>query len=117
MEATFEELLVKKEKQEFKKRETLLGSIYLKKITNAYHKRVKKRQMKKRIKSLKLSLKNMEELFSASLTDPTMDSVDLKMKARSIERELNMTKDLYRQLFYNRFVLFLIKLFTKNPKK
>jgi len=117
MEATFEQLLVNREKQESKKREKVLGSDTLNIFVLGYRKRVKKRQIKKRIKALKLSLKNMEELFLLSLTDPTIDSVDLKMKSRSIERELNMTKGLYRQLFYSRIVLFFIKLFTKKPKK
>lgn len=113
MEATFEELLVKEEKAEAKKRETLLGSVYLKKISNVYLKRVKKRQIKKRINSLQFFLKETEFNFERSLTNPLMDSVALKMKSRSIERDLEFAKQMYRQLFYNRTVLFFIKLFSK----
>ncbi len=117
MEATFDELLVKREKQESKKRRTILGSIGFHKIISYAGKRIKKYQFRSKIRGLKSDLRKTKKLFSQSLTDPTIDSVELGIRAMRIERELKSVKEIYRSVYYNRFVLFLIKLFTKKPKK
>lgn len=117
MEATFDELLVKREKEESKKRKTILGSIGFHKILSYAGKRIKKYQFKSKISGLKSDLKKTKKLFSKSLTDPTIDSVELGIRAMRIERELKNIKEIYRSVYYNKILLFFIKLFTKKPKK
>ncbi len=117
MEATFEQLLVKREKEESKKRITILGSIGFRKILSFAGKRIKKYQFRSKIRGLKSDLKRTKKLFSKSLTDPTIDSIELGVRAMRIERELKTIKEIYRTVYYNKILLFFIKLFTKKPKK
>lgn len=112
MEATFDELLIRNEKKEAKSKKINLP--FFNSIIRFKNKTVKKRQIRLKIKRLKSDLNKTQDLFTESLTDPTIDSVDLKLCVINIEKKLKATKDLYKQLFYNRLVLLFIKLFTSK---
>ena len=113
MEATFDQLLIKSEKEEAKKNRKRNFSFF-KTLSKRKDKIVSKFLIKAKIRNLKSDLNKTQKAFIQSFTDPTMDSVDLKLRVMGLENKLKTAQDLYKQLFYNRFVLFFIKLFTSK---
>ena len=117
METTFDELFVKSEKESEKKKAKAFGSYVFDKFISYAKKKAKKYKMKSKIRSLKKRIKDSEVLYRTSLIEPTMDSVAIRMGIRKLERELIATKELYKELYYGKVLMFFVNLFTLKKKK
>jgi len=56
-------------------------------------------QLTSKINELNLRIMNAETKFNRSLTDPTLDSVQIGMEIRCDREELNFAMELFAQLF------------------
>lgn len=59
----------------------------------------KKSQLMAKITDLNLKKMKIENRFKTSLTDPTLDSVDLKLELDCIDKEISIAVELLKQLF------------------
>ena len=117
METTFDELFVKSEKESEKKKAKTFGSYVFDKFITYLKKKAKKYKMKSKIRSLKKSIKDSEVLYRNSLIEPDMDSVAIRINIRKLERDLVASKELYRELYYGKTLMFLINLLTFKKQK
>lgn len=113
MEATFDQLLIKRKKEEAKMNKKK-NFFFFKSLSNRKDRIISKFLIKAKIRKLKSDLNKTQKAFIQSLTDPTMDSVDLKLRVIGLENKLKTAQDLYKQLFYNRFTMFFVRLFTSK---
>lgn len=109
---TFDELLLKKDKQVARQNKKPSEYFIIKKLIQYKNKLAKKYQIKSKIRGLNHELKITKIKFNESLTDPYTDSVDLKIYITKIEAQLKQTKELYAQLFHSN----IRKFFTSFKK-
>lgn len=113
METTFDKLYEAKAKKENKQKfrteffrfrflNRLFGRLVLK--------NVKRVQIKNQISRMKNDLERVNKYYIHSLTEPTEDSVDLKMQMIRLDEKIKRTKEMYRTLFYGRFINFFLRL-------
>ncbi len=61
----------------------------------------KKMQLVSQINNIRMQLMKREIDYKKSLTDPLVNSIDIRIDIMSLEREMSIAKDIYNQLFPN----------------